>query len=304
LTGKFRQNIKKPIKIITASLLALTMAFTAAAVPAVYADTTTLNRPVISARSAVVIDGETGSILYGKNIHSRRDPVSTTKLLTTLIAVERLDLNQVVTISRKTADTTKYSGGSRVGLKAGENITVRDLLYGALLPSGNDAAEALAVAISGSDANFAVLMNEKAQELGCQDSSFSNPYGWKVPNHYSSAYDMALIARAALNNDTIETVCSTERYRMHATNKQPARTIYTSNSFVAGKVYTQSGVFAGKTGTWSYGNSSLVSACQRNGRVVYSVVLGDTIYKRYSSTNSILDYSYSLLALTGDSDND
>ncbi|MGN0660001.1 MAG: D-alanyl-D-alanine carboxypeptidase family protein [Emergencia sp.] len=252
---------------------------------------TTLTKPVISARSAVVVDGDTGKILYSKNSHYKRDPLSTTKLLTCLVALEHLNPDQKVTVTKWAAAT----GGSTAGLKAGEEVRVKDLIYAALLPSGNDAAVALAHAVSGTKAKFAVLMNAKAKELGCVDSHFSNPHGWKAADHYSSAYDMAIIAQAAMANLLIEKACSTEMYKMPKTNKHKARWISTTNSFVAKKVYPKSGVYAGKTGTWDYSNAALVSVCERNGRKVYAVVLKDTMKNRYKSTSQILNYSYKKL---------
>ena len=250
-----------------------------------------VTRPSISAKSAVVLDGESGKIMYSKNAHYRRDPVSTTKLLTALTALDHLELYDTVTVTKTAANT----GGSTANLKTGEKMKVKDLLYAAMLPSGNDAAVALAIGVSGSKSKFAVLMNEKAEELGCVDSNFSNPHGWKAGNHYSSAYDMALITKAAMENDAIRSACSTEIYRLPKTNKQRSRLIATTNYFVAKKKYPKLGVFAGKTGTWDWNNASLASACEQNGRVMYAVVLRDTTSGRYESTNKILNYSYKKL---------
>lgn len=248
----------------------------------------TVTRPTISARSAVVLDADTGKIVYSKNSHYKRDPASTTKLLTALVVVEHLRLNDMVTVTKTAANT----GGSTANLKTGEKMKVKDLLYAALLPSGNDAAVALAIGVSGSKSKFSVLMNQKAKALGCRESNFSNPHGWKASTHYSSAYDMALITKAAMENATIKKVCSTEMYRLAKTNKQKSRYVATSNYFVANKKYENPGVFAGKTGTWEWNNAALASACEQKGRIMYAVVLRDTTSGRYESTNKILKYSY------------
>lgn len=253
-----------------------------------------LKVPTITAKSAAVIDGETGEFIYSKYGNTRRDPVSTTKLLTMLIVLEKLDLDKVITISEYSANVTKKDG-SRMGLKTGEKLKVKDLVYGALLPSGNDAAVALARAVSGTTTKFAVLMNKKAKALGCTNSNFTNPHGWKASSHYSTAKDMAIITKAAMENEFIRQVCSTEGYRVPKTNKQKSRMIYTTNSLVAKKVYPKSGVFAGKTGTWDSYNAALVSACERDGKVVYAVVLKDRMSERYRTTNTILNYSYKKL---------
>ena len=255
-------------------------------------------RPANTAKSGVVIDGDSGKIIYSKYPHKQRDPLSTTKLLTALVALEHLDINDTVTVTKTAADTP----GSTAGLIAGEKIKVRDLIYGAMLPSGNDAAVALAVSVSGTKAKFAKLMNEKAEELGCDDSHFSNPHGWKAKTHYSSAYDMAVIAREAMEIPIIKRACSTEIYRMAKTNKHKSRLIATTNYFVAGKKYPECGVFAGKTGTWESYNASLISACRRDGKVVYASVLQDTTAGRYTTTNKILNYSYKKLAWMAESE--
>lgn len=252
-------------------------------------------RPTISAKSAIVIDGDDGRILYSKNPHYKRDPLSTTKLLTCMIALEHLKLNQTVTVTQAAVNVGAKIDGSNVDLKAGEKVKVKDLIYGAMLPSGNDAAMALAIAVFGSKTKFAALMNRKARQLGCTDSNFTNPHGWKDAKHYSSAYDMALITKAAMKNPTIRTACSTEMYKMAKTNKHKARWISTSNYFVAKKKYPKCGVYAGKTGTWTYNNAALVSVCERNGKTTYAVVLQDTMDNRWKSTNQILNYSYKKL---------
>lgn len=248
----------------------------------------TVTRPTVTAKSAVVLDADSGKIVYAKNSHYKRDPVSTTKLLTALVALDHLELNDKVTVTKTAANT----GGSTANLKTGEKMTVKDLLYAAMLPSGNDAAVALAIGVSGSKSKFAVLMNKKAKALGCKESNFSNPHGWKASTHYSSAYDMALITKAAMENSAIKKACSTEIYRLAKTNKQKSRLVATTNYFVAKKKYPKLGVFAGKTGTWEWNNASLVSACKQKGKVMYAVVLRDTTSGRYESTNKILKYSY------------
>lgn len=255
-----------------------------------------LVKPAISARSAIVIDGDSGAVLYSKNAHYKRDPLSTTKLLTCLIALEHLKLNQTVTVTKAAVNVGAKIDGSNVDLKVGEKVKVKDLIYGAMMPSGNDAAMALAIAVSGSKTRFAALMNKKAKQLGCRESNFTNPHGWKAANHYSSAYDMALITRAAMENSTIKKACSTEMYKMAKTNKHKARWIATTNYFVAGKKYPKCGVYAGKTGTWTYNNAALVSVCEREGKTTYAVVLQDTMANRWKSTNQILNYSYKKLA--------
>lgn len=123
-------------------------------------------RPAISAKSGIVIDGDTGKILYSKNPHTKRDPLSTTKLLTCLIALEHLKLNQTVTVTQAAVNVGAKIDGSNVDLKVGEKVKVKDLIYGAMLPSGNDAAMALAIAVSGSKSKFAAFDEQKSQTAG------------------------------------------------------------------------------------------------------------------------------------------
>lgn len=279
-----------------AIVLILTMVFSTGAVYGTdSAAAKALNNPEIpeiSARSGVVIDGDTGKILYSKCRNIKRDPYSITKLLTVLVALEHLDPNQKITVNKTAANTE----GSTAYLIAGEKVRTKDLVYAALLPSGNDAAVALAYGVSGSKAKFATLMNKKAKKLGCQNSHFANPHGWKSEKHYTTAYDMALITKAAMENDLIRKAAGTEMYKMPKTNKHSARWIATTNYFVAGKKYPKCGVFAGKTGTWDNKNATLVSACRRDGKVLYAVVMKDNYNDREKSTNRILNYSYKRLA--------
>lgn len=294
---------KSIIKKITAVVVALTMAFSTAvvygaeteAVPyedgALQTAFAKPERPDVTAKSGIVIDGETGNVIYSKNPDIKRDPYSVTKLLTALIALEHLDPEQVVTMGKTAMNAPDKTGG----FVYGEKVRVKDLIYALMLPSSNESAVQLAMTVSGSEKKFAVLMNEKAKALGCKNSNFVNPYGWKNKNHYSTARDMAKITKSAMENSLIEKACSTEIYKIPKTNKHNARKIATTNSFVAKKKYPKSGVYAGKTGTWDFSNATLASACKRDGKVVYAVVLKDVMSNRYSSTNKILNYSYKKL---------
>ena len=155
-----------------------------------------MSEPVINARSALVMDFESGTILYEKNAYRKRPMASTTKIMTAIIALENCDLDEEVIISKKAAGM----GGSVMGLKAETSIKMIDLLHGMLICSGNDAAVAVAEHIGGSIEGFSELMNQKALELGAYSTSFSNPHGLDAENHYTTAYDLAKITRYALNN--------------------------------------------------------------------------------------------------------
>ena len=152
--------------------------------------------PTINSRAYVVIDRKSNTVLVGKNEYAKKKMASTTKIMTSLIIIENCNLSDTVTISKKAANT----GGSRLGLKTGDKITVHDLLYGLMLRSGNDAAVALAEYTSGSIPKFANLMNKKAKELGLTNTHFVTPHGLDQDEHYTTAYELALLTNYALNN--------------------------------------------------------------------------------------------------------
>lgn len=286
---KYRHFFRKTAAIV----LALTMVFSTSA--AAFAGTSAVKKPVlpqISARSALVIDGDTGEILFCKNSTTKRYPYSTTKLLTALTALDYLKPTDKAFFGTKAMGAPDKTGG----FVYGEYVQVKDLIYAMMLPSSNEAAVALARRTAGTEAKFAKLMNKKAKELGCKNSHFTNSYGWLNKEHYTTARDMAKITKAAMENKLIKKAAGTEMYRLQATNKQGRRWIATTNYFVAKKKYPDCGVFAGKTGTWEIDRATLVSACERNGKVLYAVVLKDGMNDRYKSTNRILNYGYKKLA--------
>ena len=149
----------------------------------------------VEAEGAVLMDARSGAVIYGKNLHAVYYPASITKILTALIVIEHCNLDDVVTFSHDAIYSVEQ-GSSSAGMDVGDQMTVRDCLYAMLLKSANEVANALAEHTAGSIQNFAVLMNAKARELGCQESHFNNPSGLNDPQHYTSAYDMALIAQA------------------------------------------------------------------------------------------------------------
>ena len=172
----------------------------------------------IQAEGGIVMDADSGTVLFGKNIHERYYPASITKILTALIVIENCDLDEMVTFSYDAIFNVEENS-SNMAASVGDTLTVRDCLYGLMLASANESANALAEHVAGSTEAFAELMNQKAAELGCQDSHFANPSGLNDPNHYTSAYDMALIMQAALQNETFVEIDSALYYK-HAPIKQ------------------------------------------------------------------------------------
>lgn len=243
----------------------------------------------IDSKSAILIDMNTGKILYGKNIHERHYPASTTKILTTILALEKGSLSDTVKVG---VDPTLVEP-SKIYLKAGEKIKLKDLIYAALLPSANDAAVAIAEDIGGTVSGFANLMNKKAKAIGCVDSHFVTPNGLFNKNHYTSAYDMALIARYAMQNSIFRKIVSTKNYSISSTNKSKARNVINHNKMLYDKNYYYQGCIGIKTGYTSASNHTLVSAAKRGGRTLLAVILDDKSTP-YSDVTTMLNYGFSL----------
>ena len=231
-----------------------------------------------SASCAILMDADSRRILYAQNIYEARLIASITKLMTALVAVEQEpDLEQVVTIQPEWLG----SEGSSIYLKPGEQITLKALLYGLLLQSGNDAAMAIACFVAGDEASFVELMNQKAWELGMDHSSFANPSGLNHEDHYSTAYDMALLACACLENETVADICSTRTITIEG------RTFANHNRLL----YQYEGCVGMKTGYTERAGRTLVSAARRDGQTLVCVTLNDG--NDWKDHASLLDYGFS-----------
>ena len=246
----------------------------------------------ISAEGGIVMDADSGAVLYGKNMHTSYYPASITKILTALIVIEHCNMDEVVTFSRNAIFNVE-PGSTSAGMDVGDQLTVRDCLYALLLRSANEVANALAEHVSGSMEAFAGLMNEKASSLGCTDSHFNNPSGLNDPDHYTSAYDMALIAQAAFQNDTFVTIDSTLYYDLPPTKRNPdGFRIYPGHRMLkknAAEYY--SGIIGGKTGYTSLAGNTLVTCAQRNGMKLIAVVLNGH-QTHYTDTRKLLDFGF------------
>ncbi len=177
----------------------------------------------IYSKAAILVDLDTDDILYSKNGNSKVYPASTTKVLTAILALENLDLESTVIISENA--TRVPPGSSNAALRSGEVLTVKDLLYCLLLRSGNDSANVLAEAVSGSMPNFISLMNQKVKELGLTNTHFTNSHGYHDENHYTTPFEMITILKYAIKNDTFRSISSTKRYIVEPTNKTPEKRI-------------------------------------------------------------------------------
>ena len=178
--------------------------------------------PDIAAPSAILMDAATGTVLYEKNASERLRPASVTKVMTLLVAAENLpDLDATFTMTQAIIDPLYLAGASMAGYVNGETVTMRDLLYGAVVPSGAEATEALAQAVAGSEEAFVAMMNEKAAALGLANTHFMNTSGLHDENHYSTVREIALILQAALENETCTEILSAENYRASETEQHP-----------------------------------------------------------------------------------
>ncbi|MCF0125019.1 MAG: D-alanyl-D-alanine carboxypeptidase, partial [Clostridia bacterium] len=238
----------------------------------------------LNCHSCVVIDRQSNIIMYGKNESSKVKMASTTKIMTATIVLENADLSKTIEISKKAAGT----GGSRLGLKPGDKITIRDLLYGLMLCSGNDAAVALAEALAGSIDGFSELMNNKAKELGLLNTHFESPHGLDSEGHYTTAYELALLTNYALKNSTFSDIVGTQNYTV-TINGYP-KNLRNTNELLG----VLTGVYGVKTGFTNGANRCLVTACKRGNMDIVCVVLGcDTKKFRTSDSVKLIEYCFS-----------
>ncbi len=263
--------------------------------------TANLTEPVVSAEGAVLMDAATGKVLYGKNQDQQFYPASITKVMTALIVLENCNLNDVVTFSAS-ATTNMESGSVSLGIVEGDQLTVEQSLYGLLLKSANEIGNGLAEHVSGSVSAFADKMNARAKELGCKNTNFANPHGLNNSAHKTTAYDMALILRAALQNDTFRRIDTTLSYNFPATKNAAARTITMGHKMMysTDSRYYQ-GIIGGKTGYTSLAGNTLVTGAERNGVRLIAVVMKSKS-THYADTKAMLDYGFeNYAALTGNS---
>lgn len=275
-------------------ILCLTLTFSAVASTPAYAVTNWPTNTSISADGGILMDANSGTVLYGKNIHEAYYPASITKILTALVVLKNCDLDEIVTFSH-TAVNTLEPGASIVGARVGDQMSVRDCLYALLLQSANEVANALAEHCSGSIEAFAELMNAEAKSLGCTDSNFANPSGLNDPEHYTSAHDMALIAQAAFEDPTFVEIDSTLYYDIPAGQLQqyPDGWRYYAHHRMLKKndSFYYDGVIGGKTGYTSLAGNTLVTCAERDGMKLIAVVLNGH-QTHYTDTKTLLDFGF------------
>lgn len=243
-----------------------------------------------NAKSAILIEQSTGQILFEKNSHEKIPPASMTKMMSLLLIMESIDNGKIKLTDKVTVSKNASSmGGSQILLEEGEEMSVDDLLKGVSIASGNDAVVALAEYVGGSEENFVKMMNNKASELGLTDTKFQNCHGLDSEGHYSSAYDMAIIARELLNHkDIIKYTSIYETYLRENTDRKIW--LVNTNKLVRFK----KGVDGLKTGYTKEAGYCLTATMKKNNMRVIATVMGeDSIDNRNSEVSSLLDYAYS-----------
>ena len=240
--------------------------------------------PKTNSRRYIVYDRISKSMIIGKNEDIKSAMASTTKIMTTIVILEKADLNEKVTVSAKAGGT----GGSRLGLKRGDKASVKDLLYGLMLRSGNDAAVALAEHVGGSVKGFAELMNEKASELGLTNTHFVTPHGLDDANHYTTALELAKLTDYAMDNETFAKIVGTKSTTIYI-NNQP-RQINNTNELLG----VLNGVVGVKTGFTNNAGRCLVTETKRNNMDIITIVLGaDTKKDRTKDSVNLIEYTFS-----------
>lgn len=250
--------------------------------------------PAIGAQAAILMDARTGAVLYEKNINEKLYPASITKLLTTYIAVNECSLDEMVTFSQEAIDSINWWEDANMGVNAGTSLPLQDVLYGILVGSANEAAYALAEHISGSVEEFAKLMNQTAKELGCTNSNFVTPNGIHNEQHYTTAYDMALIAQAFFSNDTLAKISGTTRFEVPVTETQPKEGIMLTakSQLLPGRSYVYDGLVGTKTGYTQDARQTLVSCASKRGMKLICVILKEEAPYQFTDTISLFDYGF------------
>ena len=239
--------------------------------------------PKVNSRSCIVLDRTSKQVLYNKNSYNKVKMASTTKIMTSIVIIENFDLNTTVEATKKAAGT----GGSRLGLKTGDKITINDLLYGLMLCSGNDAAVCLAETTCGSVENFCNLMNNKAQELGLLNTHFESPHGLDSDNHYTTAYELAILTDYALKNETFAKIVGTKNHTITINGR--AKNLSNTNELLG----NLNGVYGVKTGFTNGANRCLVTSCKRGNMDIICVVLGcDTKNFRTQDSIKLIEYAF------------
>jgi D-alanyl-D-alanine carboxypeptidase (penicillin-binding protein 5/6) len=238
--------------------------------------------PPVHASASVLIESKSGAVLFAKNEDQQRAPASTTKMMTAIVALEKGNLNQIVKVSRRAANTP----GSSIWLRAGERITIRELLKGMMLQSGNDGSMAVAEGISGNMESFVDLMNRKAKEIGALNTNFRNPHGLRAPSHYTTALDLALIARYGLEKPQFAGLVKQKTAIVKWAEQNREMGVTNTNRLLWGL----EGADGVKTGTTNEAGYCLVASATRDGKQLIAVVLNSG--NRWGDCGRLLEYGF------------
>lgn len=247
--------------------------------------------PAIGAEAAVLMDADTGAVLYAKNMDEELFPASITKLMTCLVAIENCPLNEVITVSQSAINANE-ADGSHMYLRAGEQLTLEELLYGILINSANEACNAVGEHIGGSIDGYVDMMNAKAQELGCTHTHFVTANGLHNEEHYTSAHDMALIAQAFFSYDILCRMSSTARYQIPSTDLHDEHNLHSKNRLYAGAEYAYEPLVGSKTGFTSLSRQTLVSCAQKGDLRLICVILREESPYQFTDTVTLFDYGF------------
>lgn len=247
--------------------------------------------PQIGAESAILMEANTGTILYAKNIDQKAYPASTTKILTSLVAIENASLDENVSFSEEAVFSIER-GSSNMGMDIGQVITMEQCLYGILVYSANEVCNAVGEHIAGDINSYVDMMNQKAAELGCTNSHFVTTNGLHDENHYTTARDLATIACAFFSNDTLCKMAGTNHYYIAPTDTQPDEIdLWTHNKLTAG-TYPYEGYIGGKTGFTSDSRQTLVSCAERDGMKLICVIIKEESPNQFLDTITLFDYGF------------
>ena len=262
-----------------------------------------VSKPSLTAESAILMDAQTGTTMYEKDIYTKRYPASITKIMTCLVARKHAKLNEVVTFSNEAVFGIERNS-SNIGIDVGESMSMEDCLYAILLASANEVASAVAEHVGGSVEGFAQMMNEEAIALGCQNTHFVNANGLPDENHYTTAYDMALITRAFFADEVLTEIAGTVFYHINATLTQPDEIDLQNHHRMLvgcryGSKYSYEYTLGGKTGYTDVARQTLVTCAQKDDMRLICVVLKDETPEHYLDTTNLMEYGFANFAQLG-----
>ena len=261
----------------------------------------TIPEPSLNSATGIVINADTGEVLWGKDENTRYYPASITKVMTALLVMENCKMDEMVTFS-KAATTNLESGATTARMSEGDKMTVRDCLYALMLKSANEVANALAEHIAGSVPAFADMMNRRAKELGCRNTTFVNPNGLNDANHMTTAYDMALITAAAFKYDELRKIDTTSLYRLPPSKLDKSGLLVSINNKILmpkhEKYYEYA--IAGKTGYTSKAGNTLTTMAEKDGVRLVAVTMKNKKYlAHYDDTKALFEYGFKTMAQRG-----